>query len=383
MNNDFNLLNYNNNRIHLLYLSKKVKKKIILYKIFIIASIIFNIILFLFIIKNKYNLNKENQYKILEKTINSENGNIITKNNNDILIPYINKQIDFCINNKKYFNKLIESQITLQQININNISYKMYIYKQKNFMTYGLKKYSSFEKKETINILKALQYYKITNNITNNKDIIMLDIGGNIGWYPSFLGRFGYSIMTFEPLETNYYIQRKNYCLLNKDSNVVIITKGINNEEKTCDYYMHVNNIGNGMIICEDKIYDKIINRKFIKLKKVYLTKLSNFIPYLSNKNVALIKIDIEGGEGKALESGIELITKYNVPFILIEFTPKFLKEHGTDPIKFIKIFIDNGYKISIKDFLSNKFISINNLIKKIKFQINCYFIHEKILNIY
>ena len=54
----------------------------------------------------------------------------------------------------------------------------------------------------------------------------MLDIGGNIGWYPSFLGRFGYSILSFEPLETNYYVLNKNYCLMN-NSNVIIITKGI------------------------------------------------------------------------------------------------------------------------------------------------------------
>ena len=33
-----------------------------------------------------------------------------------------------------------------------------------------------------------------------------------------------------------------------------------------------------------------------------------------------MIKMDIEGSEGKAFESGIELITKYHVPFILMEY---------------------------------------------------------------
>lgn len=213
----------------------------------------------------------------------------------------------------------------------------------------------------------------------------MLDIGGNIGWYPSFLGRFGYSILSFEPFETNLYVLRKNYCLINKNSNVVIINKGIDNEEKHCDYYIHINNPGNGMIKCDkNKINNTFINFKnnrFRKIKEVSMTKLSNYIPYLSDKNLALIKIDIEGAEGKAIESGIDLITQYHVPFIIIEFTPIFLKEEGTDPYQLLKIFIDNGYYISLKGFLSKSYISIEKLMNQIQFQKNCYFIHKNIIN--
>ena len=46
-------------------------------------------------------------------------------------------------------------------------------------------------------------------NIINNKDIFMLDIGGNIGWYPSILGRYGYSILSFEAFEKNNYVAKK------------------------------------------------------------------------------------------------------------------------------------------------------------------------------
>ena len=64
-------------------------------------------------------------------------------------------------------------------------------------------------------MLKVLQYYGKRKNIINNKDIFMLDIGGNIGWYPSFLGRFGYSIISFEPFETNYFKLFKEFISLN------------------------------------------------------------------------------------------------------------------------------------------------------------------------
>ena len=38
------------------------------------------------------------------------------------------------------------------------------------------------------NIKEALKFYASKYNITNNKDIFMLDIGSNVGWYPSLLG---------------------------------------------------------------------------------------------------------------------------------------------------------------------------------------------------
>ena len=37
----------------------------------------------------------------------------------------------------------------------------------------------------------------------------MLDIVGNIGWYPSILGRYGYSILSFEAFEKNNYVAKK------------------------------------------------------------------------------------------------------------------------------------------------------------------------------
>ena len=120
---------------------------------------------------------------------------------------------------------------------------------------------------------------------------------------------------------------------------------------------------------------------QFKRVKDVSMTKLSNFIPFLLNKHLALIKIDIEGAEEKAFEGGIDLISKYHVPFILIEFTPLFLKNHGTDPNKFIKLFVKNGYYISLNNFLDNNFISDKRLMEVIGFQKNIYLIHKTVIN--
>ena len=303
-------------------------------------------------------------------------------NENNILKPFIMEQNDFCDNPSKYYKKIYEEQIELKTVNLKQISFQLYMFKRKTFMSYEYKTRGAFEVKESMNMLKALKYYKIKKKISKNKEIFIIDIGGNIGYYPSIFGILGYSVLSFEPLERNYYVSKKNYCKLNRNSNVVIISKGLNPEEKTCNYYEDIDWFSNGMVVCDKKkfIYDKL-NIRFKKISEVKLTKLSNFIPYLSDKNIVLIKLDIEGGEGKAIESGIEIITKFHVPFIFVEFSPVFLKEHGTDPKNFLKFFTENGYKISIKGFLNNVYISRKKLINIVKNrQKNIYFIHKDII---
>ena len=158
---------------------------------------------------------------------------------------------------------------------------------------------------------------------------------------------------------------------------IIIINKGLSNIDKNCSYYEDNDNIGNGMVIC-DEIKNNEIKKEKKKIGEVPLTRLSNFIPYLNDKNIGLIKIDIEGSEGKAILGGIELINKYHVPYIFLEFTPKALIEHGTDPEQFLKLFIDNGYHIKIGDFFMQKDVSIKEIMNKVDKLINLYFVYEE-----
>ena len=211
------------------------------------------------------------------------------------------------------------------------------------------------------------------NNILNNKDIYMLDIGANIGWYPSLLGRYGYSIISFEAFEKNYYVEKKNICLLHNNSNIVIVTKGLGDEEKNCHYFVNKNNAGNGMVVCDKKeiLNNTRLGKFFVKESEVQIATLNSFIPYLSNKNIALMKLDVEGNELKILKGGHELITKYHIPFVVLEFSPTFLKEIGSEPKELARFFVDNGYKISIDGFFSKNYITVDELIAKTGFQIS------------
>ena len=175
----------------------------------------------------------------------------------------------------------------------------------------------------------------------------------------------------------------KNFCYLNRNSNVYIVTKGLGTENKICNYFIQNNNTGNGMVVCQKKdvLKDTLLKKRFTKINEVEIITLNSFIPYLSDKNIALIKIDVEGNEFQVIEGGKELITKYHVPFVVLEFTPTYLKELGTAPLKLVQFFIDNDYKISVDGFLSKRFITVEELFAKVNIQIDCYFIHSSIIN--
>ena len=209
------------------------------------------------------------------------------------------------------------------------------------------------------NFYEVLEHYRETKNILNKKDIYMLDIGGNLGVYPSYFGKLGYTVISIEASPRNYYILKKNYCEINRNAeNIIIINRGVSNQEKICNYYTQITGIGNGMLKCDDN-RESFRNAGFLwkKTFEVPIVKLSSFIPYLVKKNLALIKIDIEGSEALVMKDAIEFITKYHIPYIYSEFSEDMIAEHGDNPREFIKLFTDNGYKVSTEGFLSQNFI--------------------------
>ena len=65
--------------------------------------------------------------------------------------------------------------------------------------------------KEMTNFYDALEHFRKTKNILKKKDIYMLDLGANLGVYPSYFGRMGYTVISIEASPRNYYFIKKNY----------------------------------------------------------------------------------------------------------------------------------------------------------------------------
>jgi FkbM family methyltransferase len=315
------------------------------------------------LINELINSAKKNRYN---KISNNSQFDTITK------MKYIQYQSYFCKNHDLFNNLIIEDKIKTVKINFNNINFEMFIYKKDDYLSEIIFKSGKWESKETQSILSSLFYYAKKRNITEN-DIYVLDIGANIGWYSLVLGKNGFNVISFEPSKINYYILLKNYCL-NQDISMTIINRGLDIEEKNFTIYHPLTNLGDAIIFNNNSK----INKTDYFEEDIKTTKLSNYIEYLKDKNLGLIKLDIEGSEANAIKGGIDLIIKYHIPFILMEFNANLLEKKGIEPKSFLELFENNGYKMNEDDFFSKKYISIDDLTKRIL--TNLYIVYTKFL---
>ena len=336
-------------------------------------------------ITNIYINNKDYPNKELESQNINNNKNIskvdlteisFEKFDENILQQIKNQQMEFCNNENKYIKIEFEKQIKLVKAALFDKNFQMYVYNNQDIVSLVISRKKSWEGRETRKLMNVLNYYSSLKNVTKD-NIYILDIGANVGWYTLFLGKLGYKILAFEPSDVNMYMLRKSFCL-NQDLNVTLIKKGLYTEEKQCDFYISRGNIGDGWVFCDK---NATIPSHLIKSGETYLTKLSNYIEFLSANNLALIKIDVEGSEGKAIESGIELFSKYHIPFIFLEFSPAPLVQHGTKPIKLLEIFENNGYKFAKDNFLDTNYYSKSEILERAKGgYINLFIIHSNII---
>ena len=295
------------------------------------------------------------------------------------LAYYQNIQNNFCENIGKEYNKEIEDNLILYNISLNGTNFEMFIFKERDYISEKLQLKKSIEKEGTLHMLNALQYYADKHDYEND-DIMIIDMGANIGWYTIIFGLFKYSVLAFEPYKENYYVLKKNYCRNNRDffgeeSTITIVNKALYTKYTKCGYYMDIINSRKNMVLC-DLTEEENFNIDYMRMEFVNSTKLSDFIPLINHKRITLLRLDLEFEGERAIKSGKELITLYHVPYIFIEFNMFLFSVHLTKPEDFLKFFTDNGYRISLKGFLTNEFIGYEDLLKKKFKKINIYLVY-------
>ena len=297
---------------------------------------------------------------------------------NKNLSYYQEIQNNFCNNAHLSINKQFEEKIMLYNISLNHTTFDMFIYNSFDFLSYQIQLNQSLQGEATLNMLSALKYIGDKYALEND-DIAIIDIGASVGWYTTFFGYFKYTVLSFESLPENNYILKKNFCRNNKDffgnlSSVYIINEVLYPFETYCDYYKDKKNSKKNLVLC-DKSKEKNLDKDYIKIDQVKTTKLSNFLPLITNKHVILIRLDLEYEGEMAILSGKELIYKYHIPYIFIEFNMLMFALHETRPQDFLRFFTENGYKISLKGFLTDEFISVEEIMRTNFITINLYLV--------
>lgn len=141
---------------------------------------------------------------------------------------------------------------------------------------------------------------------TKGKDF--LDIGAFMGDTAVFFAKKyePNKVYAYEPINTNIELLSKSISK-NNTNNIVVINKGIGDKEEVLDMYFDPQELSNSSI-------NKAITENLFNKQEVQITTIDE---ECKNRNVGLIKMDIEGAEYSAIEGGIETI-KRDKPVLLI-----------------------------------------------------------------
>jgi FkbM family methyltransferase len=154
-------------------------------------------------------------------------------------------------------------------------------------------------------------YYKKIDDLSLDKNSIVLDFGANIGNFSRYINdKFKSRLFLYEPNPYCCEILRKKFSSYH---NVKIFNSGVYNVSGFKKFYMTIYD-RIGFSISESCSFDK--SKKDLDLKNFLLIKTLGIENILSKYNhINLLKIDIEGAEYKIINTVIKNINKIDVVF--------------------------------------------------------------------
>jgi len=181
-------------------------------------------------------------------------------------------------------------------------------------------------------------YEKDTTDLfkkTIEPGMIVVDVGAHIGYFTrlfsKLVGAEG-AVFSFEPDPYNFSLLQKNTVRLN---NVTILNAAVSDRDGMIDFYEVEDSTG-----CHTTIPTTAPAKKL----SVEALTLDKFVKE-KNLSVAIIKMDIEGGEPRALVGMRELLSKSKTLRIVMELNPDALSGSGTTPAAVIASLKSHGFK--------------------------------------
>lgn len=159
----------------------------------------------------------------------------------------------------------------------------------------------------------------------------ILDVGGNIGIYSLIASKKTGSnghVYAFEPVPENIDLLSKNL-KQNNITNVTLIKKAVGDFDGLVQ-----------MEIEEDSLATHHVSKNPKNSASVKVTTIDSFVKLKKIKKIELVKMDIEGYEGYAIEGASETLKQKSLK-LLTEFSADFINRSGKDPLEVAKALLD------------------------------------------
>ena len=191
---------------------------------------------------------------------------------------------------------------------------------------------------------------------------VVLDIGANIGYFTllfaSLVGKEG-KVFSFEPEPSNFKILKKNV-KTNDFQNVVFENVAVSDSMGTIELYLSEKAAG------QHRIYkSKDVTENHIQVKAIRLDDFFNDNNLL--EKISFIKIDAEGSEFGALKGMEKILSQNNTINLIMEFSPKQIRDYGADPIEQLEYLKNMKFDFYTIDKMKEKQHKFNDLRKIIK----------------
>lgn len=172
-----------------------------------------------------------------------------------------------------------------------------------------------------------------------SKDDNFLDIGANIGYF-SLIAAMQISdrgtVYAFEPTPLTISRLKKNV-LLNNLSNIKVIEKAVSNENGIVKFKTPSDSIRNSG---RSSMRDIEENFSELTVETVSIDSMLNKL-----EKITLIKMDIEGAEGLALE-GMHKLLERDRPVIILELSDGYLKQMGYSSKMILDFLKNKNYRV-------------------------------------
>lgn len=171
----------------------------------------------------------------------------------------------------------------------------------------------------------------ITQNVPYTNRKIALDIGANIGNHSVFLSEHFDEIYAFEPNPITFELLSINSRFCSSKGKIKVINEALGAEKGELNFLIDRLNLGGSRVInskCQNN--DDKKNNIMVKVQP------GDDLKYLSNKDISLIKVDVEGHELQVFQGMRKILTQQR-PIILFEQEKKQITNGSSEVIDFLK----------------------------------------------
>jgi FkbM family methyltransferase len=186
-------------------------------------------------------------------------------------------------------------------------------------------------------------------NLYIKPDMTVLDIGAHVGYFSLLASKLSKRVYAFEPTQDTFCLLAQNI-YNNKVRNVVTYNYAVS--DRDYDAEIHFDRVSPA----SNSIYGK-----GLKTQKIRAVALDSYLPYLV---VDFIKMDIEGGEYKAVMGMLEIIKRSTNLMMVTEIYPEGLARSGSSLHEYIHL-LQEYFSLCFMNGCYAEYYNIEKAVKK------------------